>query len=249
MITALLVDDEKNCTDVLHWQLETYCPEVKVLCECNTPEEAFQKIRELKPDLVFMDIEMPRMNAFELLNALQPVTFEIIFTTAYNHFAVLAFKEKAIDYLIKPIEKTDLVNAVEKVINKKVSMHSAEKMEQLLSMFREQLKVSRKIALPTNEGISFIQVDEIIRVQSDNNYSFVFLRNGEKVCISKTLKQIEESLTGQPFFRVHQSHLVNLNHIEKFIKDGGGYLVMSDKSTITVARQRKEAFMEIFSNL
>jgi two-component system, LytTR family, response regulator len=248
MLTAILIDDEISSTDVLHWQIETYCPSVKVLCECNSPELAIEKIKELQPDLIFLDIEMPGMNAFEMLNLLKPFSFEVIFTTAYNQFAVKAFKENAIDYLLKPIEKSDLIGAVEKVMQKEKTK-SNEKMETLLGLFRDQMKANKKIALPTNEGISFLNVDQIVRVESDSNYSYVFLQTGEKVCITKTLKQIEESLEGQPFYRVHQSHLVNLNHIVKYLKDGGGYLVMSDKTTITVARQRKDGFMEMFSKV
>lgn len=248
MIKAILVDDEKSCTDVLHWQLETYCPAVKVLCECNSPEDAIEKINTLQPDIVFLDIEMPGMNAFEMLNILKPVSFEVIFTTAYNQFAVQAFKEKAVDYLLKPIERGDLMAAVGKVMKMERSQ-SSKKIEELLMLFKEQMKINKKVALPTNEGISFLSVDEIVRVESDSNYSYVFLQHGEKVCITKTLKQVEESLEGQPFYRVHQSHLVNLNHIIKYIKDDGGYLVMSDKTNITVARQRKDGFMEMFSKI
>ena len=122
-------------------------------------------------------------------------------------------------------------------------------MEELLLLFKEQMKAHKKVAMPTKDGITFLNVDQIVRIEGDSNYSYVFLTGGEKVCITKTLKQIEESLEGQPFYRVHLSHLVNLNHIVKYLKDGGGYLVMSDKTTITVARQRKDGFMEMFSKL
>ena len=248
MLKAILVDDEVSCTDVLHWQLDNYCPSIQVLCECNSPEDAIEKITALKPDVVFLDIEMPGMNAFEMLNILKPFNFEVIFTTAYNQFAVRAFKENATDYLLKPIEKSDLILAVEKLLTKD-QIHSNEKMETLLHLFKDQMKINKKIALPTQDGMTFLNVDQIVRVESESNYSFVHLASGENVCITKTLKQIEESLEGQPFYRVHQSHLVNLNHIVKYIKDAGGYLVMSDKTTITVARQRKDGFMELFSKL
>lgn len=248
MLKAIIVDDEVSCTDVLHWQLDTYCPAVNVLCECHSPEDAIEKIKSLQPDVVFLDIEMPGMNAFEMLNLLKPFTFEVIFTTAYNQFAVRAFKENAADYLLKPIEKSDLILAVDKLLNKE-NINSQQKMETLLQLFKEQLKVNKKIALPTQDGMTFINVDQIVRVESDSNYSFVHLANGDNVCITKTLKQIEESLEGQPFYRVHQSHLVNLNHIVKYQKDGGGYLVMTDKTTINVARQRKDGFMDLFSKL
>jgi two-component system, LytTR family, response regulator len=248
MLKAILVDDELNCTDVLHWQIETYCPSVNVLCECNSPEDAIEKIKLLQPDVVFLDIEMPGMNAFEMLNILKPIDFEVIFTTAYNQFAVEAFKENAADYLLKPIEKSDLIMAVDKLLHKE-NVNSKEKMETLLKLFKEQMKVNKKIALPTSDGITFLNVDQIVRVESESNYSFVHLFTGENICITKTLKQIEESLEGQPFYRVHQSHLVNLNHIVKYVRDDGGYLVMSDKTTITVARQRKDGFMDLFSKI
>lgn len=248
MLKAILVDDEISCTDVLHWQIDTYCPSLTVLCECNSPEDAIEKIRQLCPDVVFLDIEMPGLNAFELLNILKPFDFEVIFTTAYNQFAVRAFKENATDYLLKPIEKSDLILAVDKLLHKE-KINSKEKMETLLTLFKDQMKANKKIALPTNDGISFLNVDQIVRVESESNYSFVFLLTGEKVCITKTLKQIEESLASQPFYRVHQSHLVNLNHIIKYVRDDGGYLVMSDKKTITIARQRKDGFMDLFSKL
>lgn len=248
MIRVILVDDEVSCTDILHWQLETYCPEVKVEAICNSAADALVKIPELKPDLVFMDIEMPGMNAFELLSRLKPLRFPVIFITAYNQFALQAFKENAVDYLLKPIEKFDLIAAVDKA-RLRVGNEETEKMDRLIRMFSEQMTNNRKIALPTNDGVSFVNVDQIVRCESDSNYTYIFLQSGEKIVITKTLKQIEESLADYPFYRVHQSHLVNLHHIVKFAKDSGGYLVMSDKSNITVARQRKEGLMELFSRL
>lgn len=248
MLRAILVDDEINSTDVLHWQLNTYCPSVNVLCECNTPEDALEKISTLQPDVVFLDIEMPGMNGFELLSKLKPLTFDVIFITAYNQFAVKAFRENAADYLLKPVEKEDLKAAVEKVMQRE-KHQATEKLDSMLKIFKEQMRATRKIALPTNDGIAFLNVDQIIRIESESNYSFVFLVSGEKVCITKTLKQVEEALEDQPFYRVHQSHIVNLHHIQKFVREDGGYLVMSDRSNITVARQRKEGFLELFSRL
>ncbi len=248
MLRTILVDDEVSCTDILHWQLETYCPEVKVEAICNSAAEALEKIPELKPDFVFMDIEMPGMNAFELLSRLKPLSFPVIFITAYNQFALQAFKENAVDYLLKPIEKFDLIAAVDKV-RQRAGIVETGKMDQLISLFTEQLSTTRKIALPTSDGVSFVNVDQIVRCESDSNYTYIFLQSGEKIVITKTLKQIEESLADYPFYRVHQSHLVNLNHIVKFARDSGGYLIMSDKSNITVARQRKDGLMELFSRL
>ncbi len=248
MIRSLLVDDEVSCTDILSWQLETYCPQVEVVGISNDPVNAIDQIRELKPELIFLDIEMPGMNAFELIEKLRPLQFDIIFITAYNQFAVQAFKEKAIDYLLKPVDPTDLKTAIEKASNKQLTA-SSEKLDSLLQLFREQLHVNKKIALPTGDGMRFVNVDLIVRCESDNNYTFVCLQSGERILITKTLKQIEESLTPYPFYRVHQSHLVNLNHIQKYVKDQGGFLLMSDDSVISVARQRKEGLMDLFSRL
>lgn len=248
MIKAIIVDDEVSCTDILRWQLETYCKQVDIIGEYNSSREALLHIREQRPDLVFLDIEMPGMNAFEMLNQLRPINFDIIFITAYNQFALQAFRENAIDYLLKPIERQELVTAVDKVLHKH-NTDSGEKMEALLKLFQDQMNNNKKIALPTGDGISFINVDQIVRCESDSNYTYIFLAGGEKITITKTLKQVEESLEAYPFYRVHQSHLVNLNHVVKYAKDGGGYLIMSDKTTITVARQRKDGLMELFSRL
>ncbi|MBK7967119.1 MAG: response regulator transcription factor [Bacteroidetes bacterium] len=248
MIRSILVDDEVSCTDILQWQLSKYCTQVEIVGIYNDTLEALNQITTIQPELVFLDIEMPGMNAFELLEKLKPIPFDIIFITAYNQFAVQAFKENAIDYLLKPIEKSDLVFAVDKVY-KKQATNTTERIDALLKLFKVQLEANKRIALPTNNGISFIDVEQIVHCVSDNNYTFVHLANGSRVLITKTLKQIEESLITYPFYRVHQSHLVNLNHIIKFVKDQGGFLLMSDNSTITVARQRKEGLMELFSKL
>lgn len=247
-LNAIIIDDEPNCSDVLKWQVESYCTEVNILREVNQAEEAVNVISELKPDVVFLDIEMPRLSGFELLNLIKPIDFHLIFTTAYNSFALKAFKENAIDYLLKPIEKNDLINAVEKIKRLNKNAEHANYSE-LINGISKQLLLQKRIALPTNDGVRFIEVDQIIRVEGDNNYSFVFLENGDKICISKTLKQIEDKLQGFTFYRVHQSHLINMNHIEKMVKDDGGYLVMSDKSTITIARNKKSTFLNFFSKL
>lgn len=245
---ALLVDDELPCLEILSWSLEIHCPEVQVIGTCTQPVDAMEKINALKPDLVFLDVEMPGMNAFELLSHFKPLPFEVIFITAYDHFALQAFRENAVAYLLKPIDQHELSAAVRRVGEKK-NKTAALKIDTLLSLFREQMSSGKKIALPTGDGMSFVTVDTIVRCESDSNYTFVFLTDGQRIVITKTLKQIEDALSMYPFYRVHQSHLVNLNHIVKFNRDSGGYLVMSDKKTITVARQRKEGLLELFARL
>lgn len=245
---ALLVDDEASCLEVLRWTLEFHCRDIEIVALCTQPVDALEKIHSLKPDLVFLDVEMPGMNAFELISHFKPLPFEVIFITAYDHFALQAFREDAVAYLLKPIDLHELIAAVKKVSEKKTKTATVN-IDILLSLFREQMSSNKKIALPTGDGMSFVSVDTIVRCESDSNYTFVYLADGQKVIIAKTLKQIEEALSSYPFYRVHQSHLVNLNHIVKFYRDSGGYLVMSDKKTINVARQRKDGLLELFSKL
>ena len=249
MIRAILIDDEVNCTDILSIQIKKYCPNVQVVTICNSAKEGIEKIKLHQPDVVFLDIEMPHMNGFRMLELLAPLSFEVVFTTAYDEFAIKAFKVCAIDYLLKPIDKNELVEAVRKVETKKSgSKNSSNQMTELLKMISWQSQ-EKKIALPTNEGILFLKPSDVIRCESDSNYTYVLLANGEKICVTKTLKQVEESLHGFSFFRVHQSHLVNLNHVIKYHRDDGGYIVTTDGSTITIARQRKEGFLEMFSKI
>ncbi|GDX52955.1 DNA-binding response regulator [Bacteroidota bacterium] len=247
-IKAILIDDEVNCTDILSIQLKKHCSNVEVIAVCNSAKDGIEKINELNPDVIFLDIEMPHMNGFRLLEQLTPFNFEVVFTTAYDEFAIKAFKVCATDYLLKPIDKTELIEAVRKVATKKNgNNNSSTQMTELLKMISSQSQ-EKKIALPTNDGMLFLKPSDIIRCESDSNYTYVFLANGEKICVTKTLKQVEESLHGFSFFRVHQSHLVNLNHVIKYNRDDSG-IITSDGTTITIARQRKEGFLEMFSKI
>lgn len=248
MIRAILIDDEVNCTDILSIQLKKHCASVEVVSVCNSAKDGIEKIKSLKPDVVFLDIEMPHLNGFRMLEQLTPFNFEVVFTTAYDEFAIKAFKVCATDYLLKPIDKNELIEAVRKVESKKNgSNNSSMQMTVLLKMISSQSQ-EKKIALPTNEGMLFLKPFDIIRCEADSNYTYVFLSNGEKICVTKTLKQVEESLHGFSFFRIHQSHLVNLNHVIKYNRDDGG-VITTDGSTITIARQRKESFLEMYSKI
>ena len=175
--------------------------------------------------------------------------FEIIFATAYDQFAIKAFKYSAIDYLLKPIDIVDLQNAVEKV-KKETQKHSLEdKVKLLVEQYQQSQKSHKKITLPIGNMLEFFDVDEIVRVESDSNYSHIFLANQKKITLSKTLKDVEENIKGEPFFRVHQSHLINTNHIDKAVKGENAYVVMKDGTTITISRNRKEEFFELFCSI
>jgi two-component system LytT family response regulator len=245
-IKTIIIDDELHCINTLSRQLEKYCPQVKLLTKCESALAGMQAIAALQPDLVFLDIEMPRMNGFEMLQQMQKINFEVIFTTAYDQFAIKAIRFSALDYLLKPIDREELQGAVEKVSLRKDRFLSNQQLEMLLSNLHHQKNGLQKIALPTMEGYELVIAAHIIRCESDGNYTQVFFKNGQKLLVSKTLKDIEELLAGHHFFRVHHSHLINLNEINRYIKGDGGYVVMSDNVNVNVARSKKDALLKFF---
>lgn len=242
MITAIIVDDEPNSCRVLATLLEKYCPEVSLLASCQSAEEAMKVIRQQAPALVFLDVEMPHMNGFEMLEQLSDLTFDLIFTTSYDHYALKAIRFSAIDYLLKPIDRDELQNAVQKVVRRSRQLLSLQ-MEVLLQRINHPGSLVNKIALPTIEGLQMINVADIICCESDSNYTTVQLKKGQKLVVARTLKEIEELLDEHGFLRVHHSYLANLNEINRYVRGEGGYLVMSDGSHIDVSRTRKETVL------
>jgi len=248
MIRAIAIDDEKDALEILEHIIKRNCPEVELVALCNSPIEGLEKIKELKPDLLFLDIEMPQLNGFDLLDRLGKYDFDVVFTTAYNQFAMRALKVCAIDYLLKPIDIDELKIAVQKSDGKK-SRVSNQQLEMLMSYFKPERPKNRRIALTVSDHLIFVETTDIIYCESDSNYTIFFLTNGEKVMISKTLKDVEEILEGSDFFRVHASYLINMKHVNKFTRGDGGYIVMSNNQHITVSRKKKDVFFEMFSKL
>ena len=243
MITATIVDDEPYSCEALVTLLERYCPDVKVLDICYSAVSALQSINEQRPQILFLDIEMPHMNGFELLEELPEIDFELIFTTSYDQYAIKAIHFSALDYLLKPIDWEELKKAVQKAVNS--SKHPLpEQIEVLLQKLNHPSIAVNKIAIPTMEGLQMVLVEAIISCASDRNYTTLFLKNRRKIIASRTLKEIEEMLEGYSFARVHHSYLVNLNEVEKYMKGEGGYLLMSDETTIDVSRSRKEILLK-----
>jgi two-component system, LytTR family, response regulator len=244
MITASIVDDEPYSCEALVTLLERYCPEVKVLDICNSGATALQSIRRQKPQILFLDIEMPHMNGFQLLEKLPEIDFDLIFTTSYDQYAIKAIRFSALDYLLKPIDQEELKKAVQKAVSG-VKHPLPEQIEILLEKLNHPtIAVNKKIAIPTMEGLQMVLVENIINCESDRNYSVLFLKNKQKIIASRSLKEIEEMLYDYSFVRVHHSHLVNLNEVEKYIKGEGGYLLMSDGTTVDVSRSRKELLLK-----
>jgi two-component system LytT family response regulator len=197
---------------------------------------------------VFLDIEMPHKNGFDVLNETKEYNYKVVFTTAYDQFAIKAFKFSAIDYLLKPIDITELQQAVEKAKQSSSSSSLDEKMKLFFQQYQPQNN-KELIALPVGDAMQFFKQDDIIRCESDSNYTYIFLTSGKKILLAKTLKEIEEALAGLSFFRIHQSHLVNMNHVSKFSKSEGSYVVMTDGSTLNISRNRKDLFMEQFRKI
>ena len=242
MLKAVIVDDEPFCCTSLVTLLERYCPEVKVDAICHSGEDGLIAIREKNPQIVFLDIEMPDMNGFEMLEKLSTINFEIIFTTSYDQYAIKAIRLSALDYLLKPVDREELQRAVQKVIQRS-QYPLPQQLEILLQKVRQPVSSTQKIALPSMEGLQMTDVNSIIYCASDSNYTTFILKNKQKIIVSRTLKEIEEMLEEYSFLRVHNSYLINLNEIDKYVKGEGGYLVMSDGSTIDVSRSRKEMLL------
>jgi two-component system LytT family response regulator len=244
MIKAIIVDDEDHCRATLFMQLTRYCPEVSVVAECSSAAEGLKVIVEKSPDVVFLDVEMPHMNGFEMLEQLSVPSFEVIFTTGYDAYAIQAIRFSALDYLLKPIDRDDLRKSVAKINREKENL-MAQQLNILFQKLKNQLLL-QKIAFPTFQGFEVVPLDTIIRCEADNNYTYVFLKNHKKLLVSRTLKEIDELLEGHPFLRIHQSHIVNLNEIARYVRGEGGYVVMSDDTPVNVSRSRKDELFKIF---
>lgn len=244
MINAIIIDDERHSCDALKMLLDKCCSQqVQVTAICYSGEEGIKTIKELKPQLVFLDIEMPFMNGFQMLEQLPVINFEIIFTTSYDQYAITAFKFSALDYLLKPVDREELNKAVQKV-SKKISPPVAQQLEILLQKINQPAITIQRIALPTMQGLEFVPVDSIISCSSNNNYTEFFLADKKRVLVSRTLKEVEDMLADHSFLRVHNSHVVNLNAIIRYVKGEGGYLVMTDGSNVDVSRSRKELLLQ-----
>ena len=243
MISAIIVDDEPYSCEALATLLERYCPDIKLLDICYSAADALKSMQEQRPQILFLDIEMPYMNGFEMLEKLPELNFKLIFTTSYDQYAIKAIRFSALDYLLKPVDKDELQKAVQKAITASDDP-LPQQLEILLHKLNHPKVVVNKIAIPTIEGLQMVPVESIIRCEADRNYTNLFLKNKGKITASRNLKDLEEMLEDYSFARVHHSWLVNLNEVEKYVKGEGGYLLMSDETTVDVSRSRKEILLK-----
>ncbi|MEO8211353.1 MAG: LytTR family DNA-binding domain-containing protein [bacterium] len=242
MITALLVDDEKKNRDSLCKLLVEYCPEVSVIGEAGSVNDALSFIAKNKPQLVFLDVEMPGGSGFDLLRQVDKIDFKIIFVTAHSHYAIKAIRFSAVDYLLKPVDTDDLIAAVKKAADEKVN--TDEHYKGLLHNLNSSN--SYKLAIPIKDGFAFLAPDEIIRLEADGTYTHIYT-NTEKYTGTKNIKEYEQLLADQNFFRSHNSHLINLKHVKRFSRLDGYFVHMSDSSVAEISRRKKEEFIEMMS--
>jgi two-component system LytT family response regulator len=243
VIKALIIDDEPSAINTLRLMLERYVPEITDLQTTNDPVQGLVLIKTFQPQLLFLDIQMPVMNGFELLKQLPQINFNIIFTTAHDQYAIQAIRFSALDYLLKPIDADELRAAVDKFMARTVvAMGKQALYQNLLHNLSAQDKKDFKLALPTSEGTYFFVPEEIIRLEGESNYTKFFFINRKSLLISKTLKEYEELLGDYGFIRVHKSHLVNKKHVVNYTTDG--MLTMVDHSRVEISRRRKEEVMD-----
>lgn len=243
MIKAILIDDEAGCITALQTDIKMFCPEVTICDSCFSAKEGLLSIKRNGPDLIFLDVEMPWMNGFEMLEILdKEINFQIIFTTAYDQFAVRAFRVSAIDYLLKPIDSNDLINAVEKV---KKALHDKEGNDKISNLL-ENTKVSleqQRIAVPNRDGYEFILVRDIIYCKGNGAYTDIVLSNNKKMTLSGSLGETESLLPAEWFERIHHSLLVNIRHINQFKKTSGSSIVMNNGDELSVAKSKKDQLL------
>lgn len=250
MIDAIIIDDETHCINHLTGLLATYCGSlIRLAGSANTVADGWRLILDTQPQLVFLDIQLQDETSFDLLNRFPVIDFEIIFITAHEKYAIRAFKFSAIDYLLKPVDPDDLRQAVARLEQKRSKEERAQRFETLIYNLKSGPGLPRRISVPTVKGLEFLPVQEIIRCESHINYTSIFLTNGHKLTVARTLKEFEEMLSEHNFFRVHNSHLINLAWIKRYHRGKGGSVLMTDNTEIEVSTRRKEELLKKLAEL
>ncbi len=243
MLEAVIIDDEIKALQSLTWELTNFSDEIKVVASFTDPFEALNYLENNRPDCVFLDIEMPVMDGFQFIQKIKNKDFPIIITTAYNQYAIKALKNEAIDYLLKPIDTDDLNDTIAKIKKYNLKNHTVNRLEKILLNLNSSSS-QKRITFNTDGKLLFLESDEILYAESDGNYSTIFLEEGRKIVLTKKLKEVNELLPKENFFRVHNSFIVNLNKIKEFIKTDG-YVVLQSNHRIPVSRQKKSNFLDL----
>lgn len=247
-LRTVIVDDEHDAVNFIESIVNEYCENIEIAGKAHSAIQGIEVISKEKPDLVFLDVEMPHGSGFDLLAAFPDKDFDVIFITAFNHYAIKAIKFSAVDYILKPININEFLEAVKKVeearegkISSNVNFHT---------LF-ENLKtgIPSKLAIPTSSGMEYLNTRQIIRIEADRSYSWFYMDGGEKYLVSRNLKEYQELLSDRNFFRTHNSHLINLEHVKKYIRHEGGYIEMTDGSNVPISRGKKDVFLEQMSKI
>lgn len=246
--TGIIIDDEPGNVVTLTEVIKEYCPRVILKGSAPDPIKGYELIREVDPDIVFLDIEMPYGNAFDLLDKVNPARFEVIFITAFDNYAIKAIRYTALDYILKPVNINELKEAVRKAIIRLEERSVNTRISSLLNNFKQENSSTHKIALPTIQGFRFENVNKIMYIQAEGNYTFVFIEGQKKELVSKSLKEFEDILPENIFCRVHYSHIININFVKKYFKGRGGYVEMEDGTSIEVSVRKKNDFFERFKH-
>jgi len=242
LFKAILVDDEKHSLQLLRQKLQRHCPAIEIEGEYTDPREALEWLRAHRPDVLFLDIEMPYLSGFDLLHELGDIDFDVIFTTAYDEFAIEAIRVSALDYLMKPIVVDELKAAVARIKQSPNQVSSPQQFERLFEWVQQQ-SASAKIPIPTMEGIELLEPQHVMYCESSGNYCYIYFDNGEHLFTSKTLKEVEQLLPAHAFHRIHQSYLVNFDFVQKYLKSGGGYIMLKNGKELKVSKYKKEQVM------
>lgn len=242
-LKAILVDDEQDSRDILERYLIKYCPDVELLAKCDSVKTGIAAIEKHQPDIVFLDIEMPFGNGFDLLDQVDEVNFETVFVTAYDNYAIRALNMSAAYYLLKPIDIDELIAAVDKIKAEQAKDDYTQHAKVLLENIRGQASAPSKLMLPTLEGFEIVKPDQIIYCSAEDNFTKFHLNDGSKLLICRTLKYYEDVLSGGTFVRIHRSHMINTDFVSRYTKGKGGYVTMSDETELEVAPKKKKEFL------
>jgi two-component system LytT family response regulator len=243
-IKAILIDDESSSRNSLKKRIMAYCEDIEIIGECESGEEGLLQIEEKQPDLVFLDVEMPRMNGFTMLQHLKNRNFELIFTTAYDHYAIQAIRYSALDYLVKPIEVSELIESVKRVKEKREQHLPKARVETLLYNLMDEKMLHHRIAISSLDGFQFVPIYDIICLEANSNYTEISVRDKSKITVAKTLKEFEELLPASIFIRIHHSYIINKNFVQRYIKGEGGQVVMANGKILDVSRRKKDLFLK-----
>ncbi|HWK02604.1 MAG TPA: LytTR family DNA-binding domain-containing protein [Puia sp.] len=244
MITAIIIDDELKGRIALRQKLKDYCPDVELAGEAGDGAEGLKLIEQYQPEIVFLDIEMPGMNGFEMLLQLRRKSFHLIFTTAYDHYAIKAIRFAAFDYLLKPVDIEELRTAIQKIKNERPQDNTGARLEILAHNLKHKHPLS-KIAISTMDGLLFFNISDIVHIEAQSNYTVFSFVNRPKLTVSKTLKEFEDMLPPDIFFRPHHSHIINLHYIKRYVKGDGGQIEMQNGEYVDVSRKKKEEFLKL----